>query len=61
MSAGALGSTVLVARATVQEEDTVGAVASVWAVATWWAGGSANWAVARAMVKLIHVAAAVVL
>ena len=51
----------LVARATVQVEDTVEAVASVWAVATWGAGGGAMWAVARAMMTLIQGAAAVVL
>jgi len=52
---------VLVAQATVQEEDTLRAVASVWAVATWWAGGGAWWAVARALAKPIKHAAAVVL
>jgi len=55
------GFTVLVARATVQEEDTLGAVVSVRTVATWWAGGAARWAVACAIVKLIKEAAAVVL
>jgi len=41
-SLGAARFTVLVARATVQEEDTVREVAFVWAVATWWAGGGAS-------------------
>ena len=57
----AAGPDVLVERATVQEEATLGTVASVLALATWSAGGSARWAVARAMVKLIKDAAAVVL
>ena len=57
----AAGSTVLVARATVQEEDTLEAVVSVWALTTWWASGAARWAVARVMVELIKDAAAVVL
>jgi len=51
---------VLVARATVTKEDALGAVASVWAVATRWEGGGARWAVARGLVKPIKDAAAVV-
>ena len=55
------GSTVLVARATVQEEVTLGALVTVWTVATWWAGWAARWDVACAIVTLIKEAAAVVL
>ena len=58
---GAARFTVLVAQATVQEEDTLRSVASVWAVATWWAWGGARWAVARALAKPTKHAAAVVL
>ena len=50
----------LFARATVQEKDTMGPVVSVWALTTWWAGEGARWTVARAMVKIIKDAAAVV-
>jgi len=59
-SLGAARFTVLVVQATVQEEDTLRAVASVWAVATWWAGGGARWAVARALAQPIKHAVAVV-
>ena len=59
-SLGAAGSSLLVARATVKKEDALGAVASVWAVATRRAGGGARWAGARGLVKPVQDAAAVV-
>jgi len=60
-SLGAARSTLLVGRATVQEEDTLAEVASVWAVAMSWVGGGARWAVACALVKTSKHSAAVVL
>jgi len=60
-SSASARSTLLVGPATVKEEDTLANVASVWAVAMWWVGRGARWAVACALVKPIKHAAAVVL